>query len=55
MFTFENRSDDWVMDRKNKPLVSIIIPSYKSAKTLKHVLEPIKNQTYDNIKVIVVD
>ena len=41
---------------KNKtPLVSIIIPTYKSARTLKFVLESIKNQTYKNIEVIVVD
>ena len=43
------------MSLKRKPLVSIVIPSYKSAKTLKYVLESIKNQTYDNIEVIVVD
>lgn len=41
--------------REEKPLVSIIIPSYKSAETLKYVLESIKNQTYDNIEVIVVN
>jgi len=43
------------MDIHRKPLISIIIPTYKSAKTLKLVLESIKNQTYDNIEVIVVD
>jgi glycosyltransferase involved in cell wall biosynthesis len=43
------------MDIHRKPLISIIIPTYKSVKTLKLVLESIKNQTYDNIEVIVVD
>ena len=39
----------------NKPLVSIIIPTYNSEKTLEKCLESIKNQTCKNIEVIVVD
>jgi len=38
-----------------KPLVSIVIPTYNSEKTLAKCLESIKNQTYKNIEVIVVD
>jgi len=40
---------------KDKPLVSIIIPTYNSEKTLAKCLESIKNQTYRNIEVIIVD
>ena len=40
---------------KQEPLVSIVIPTYKSAKTLSSVLTSIKGQTYGNIEVIVVD
>ena len=40
---------------KDEPLVSIIIPTYNSQKTLAKCLESIKNQTYENIEVIVVD
>jgi len=39
----------------NQPLVSIIIPTYNSEGTLARCLESIKNQTYKNIEVIVVD
>jgi glycosyltransferase involved in cell wall biosynthesis len=38
-----------------RPLVSIIIPSYNSARTIRSCLESIRNQTYENIEVIVVD
>jgi len=39
----------------NKSKVSIVIPTYNSEKTLAKCLESIKNQTYKNIEVIVVD
>jgi glycosyltransferase involved in cell wall biosynthesis len=39
----------------DNPLVSVIIPTYNSEKTLAKCLESIKNQTYKNIEVIVVD
>lgn len=36
-------------------LVSIIIPTYNSERTLPSCLESIKNQTYEHIEVIIVD
>ena len=38
-----------------KPLVSVIIPTYKSCDTLCRAIQSVLNQTYDNIEVIVVD
>lgn len=40
---------------KSSPLVSVVIPTKNSADTLPHCLESIKNQSYKNIEVIVVD
>lgn len=37
------------------PLVSVIIPTYNSLRTIERCLESIKNQTYKNIEIIVVD
>jgi len=40
---------------ETKPLVSIIIPTFNSEKTIEKCLDSIKNQTYDNLEIIVVD
>lgn len=37
------------------PLVSVNIPTYNSANTLKETLKSVKNQTYKNIEIIVAD
>lgn len=39
----------------NEPLVSVIIPTKNSEKTLARCLESIKNQSYQNVEIIVVD
>lgn len=41
--------------KNNIPLVSVIIPTYNSARTLETTLKSIKKQTYQNIEIIVVD
>ena len=42
--------------RKSKePLVSVNIPTYNSEKTLAMTVEAVKNQTYKNIEIIIVD
>lgn len=38
-----------------QPLISIIIPVYKSEKYLRRCLDSVRNQTYKNISVILVD
>lgn len=38
-----------------KPLVSVGIPVYNTAKYIRYTLDSIKNQTYSNIEIIVVD
>lgn len=39
----------------NDPLVSVIIPTKNSQKTIRLCLESIKNESYRNIEIIVVD
>lgn len=40
---------------KDSPLVSVVIPTKNSSKTLSQCLDSIKNQSYENIEIIVVD
>jgi len=40
---------------KDNPLVSVVIPTYNSEKTLSKCLESIKNQTYETVEIIIVD
>ncbi len=40
---------------KKEPLVSVIIPTYNSERTIEKCLEFIRNQTYKNVEVIIVD
>jgi len=42
-------------EKVGKPLVSIVIPTYNSEKTIAKCLDSITNQTYKNIEVIIVD
>ncbi len=39
----------------NQPLVSVIIPAYNSAKTIRHTLESLRRQMYKEMEIIVVD
>lgn len=43
------------MPNNNIPLVSINIATYNSAKTLLKCLDSVKNQTYKNIEIIIMD
>ncbi len=42
-------------EKLNTPLVSVIIPTYNSEKTINMCLKSIKEQTYKNIEIIIVD
>ncbi len=39
----------------NKPLVSVVIPTYKRSEMLKNAIKSVLKQTYKNVEIIVVD
>lgn len=43
------------MENKKQPVVSIIIPTYNSGKTIEKCLQSIKKQSYPAIDIVVVD
>ena len=43
------------MEKKDQPLVSIVIPAYNNENTIIATLESIRNQSYKNIEIIIID
>lgn len=43
------------MDKKNTPLVSVVVPIYNSEKYIQRCINSITNQTYTNIEIILID
>ncbi|MFA6534154.1 MAG: glycosyltransferase [Patescibacteria group bacterium] len=41
--------------KQNLPLISVVIPTYNSGRTIEQCLKCVKNQTYPNLEIIVVD
>ena len=44
-----------ILIRENSPLVQIVVPVYNAKNTLARCIESIKNQTYKNIEIILVN
>lgn len=47
--------DPFQLARANKPLVSVVVPTFNSERFLERCLRSVRGQTYDNIEIIVVD
>jgi len=43
------------MSKKQHPLVSVVVPTLNSAKTIGKCLRSIEDQSYDNLEIIIVD
>ncbi|MCM8756456.1 MAG: glycosyltransferase family 2 protein, partial [Candidatus Omnitrophica bacterium] len=41
--------------RQRSPLVSVVIPTYNRAYSLKRAIESVINQTYKNLEIIIID
>lgn len=53
---FDKEFERVLMEVKGvKPLVSVVIPTFNSEKYVEKCLQSVRNQTYDNIEIIVVD
>lgn len=55
-------SKEWIKNAINKkddenkmPLISVIVPVYNNEKYVEKCIESIRNQSYDNIEIIIVD
>tara|TARA_E500000178_G_C16961645_1_gene726330 strand:- start:519 stop:1421 length:903 start_codon:yes stop_codon:yes gene_type:complete len=44
-----------MLNKKNNPLVSIVIPTYNRANFLKKAIDSVLNQTYSKLELIIVD
>lgn len=43
------------MEKISKPLISVIIPIYKAEKYIEKCVDAVRNQTYENLEIILVD
>jgi glycosyltransferase involved in cell wall biosynthesis len=43
------------MESQRRPLISVIIPTYKRPKNVENAIKNVRNQTYKNIEIIIVD
>ena len=50
-----SQSDFEVAPLKNGPLVSVLIPTYNSSSTIEACIKSVREQTYQNIEIIVID
>ena len=56
--TFQRKNsslDDKMFAQKSCPLISVLIPTFNSSKTIEQCIKSIKAQTYPNIEIIVID
>ena len=42
-------------EKKESPLVSVIMPVYNSVKTIQRAIDSVLNQTYSNVELIIID
>ena len=45
----------YILNKRNKPLISIIVPIYNVEKYLEKCIKSLINQTYDNLEIILVN
>ncbi|MCD6177978.1 glycosyltransferase, partial [bacterium] len=43
------------MLKSNKPLISVVLPTYKRVENLKEAIESVLNQSYKNLELIIID